>query len=73
MDATRHLVLGVFEPQSMTIASADSSLPSSSKLESGPGRLAVDPRFQGMEKKFGAVYYNFPHAGQGLDMRDNAA
>ncbi|CAE7194491.1 unnamed protein product [Symbiodinium sp. KB8] len=26
-------------------------------------RLAVDPRFQGMEKKFGAVYYNFPHAG----------
>lgn len=26
-------------------------------------RLAVDPRFCGMEKKFGAVYYNFPHAG----------
>lgn len=26
-------------------------------------RLAVDPRFQGMEDKFGAVYYNFPHAG----------
>merc|ERR1740129_1801295 len=26
-------------------------------------RLAVDPRFQGMEGKFGAVYYNFPHAG----------
>jgi len=26
-------------------------------------RLAVDPRFKGMEKKFGAVYYNFPHAG----------
>mmetsp|Transcript_108615 Transcript_108615/g.350580 ORF Transcript_108615/g.350580 Transcript_108615/m.350580 type:complete len:267 (+) Transcript_108615:120-920(+) len=26
-------------------------------------RLAVDPRFQGMEEKFGAVYYNFPHAG----------
>jgi len=26
-------------------------------------RLAVDPRFQGMENKFGAVYYNFPHAG----------
>lgn len=26
-------------------------------------RLAVDTRFQGMEGKFGAVYYNFPHAG----------
>lgn len=26
-------------------------------------RLAVDPRFQGMANKFGAVYYNFPHAG----------
>lgn len=26
-------------------------------------RLAVDPRFLGMEAKFGAVYYNFPHAG----------
>eukprot|EP00933_Yihiella_yeosuensis_P081105 TRINITY_DN94645_c0_g1_i1.p1 TRINITY_DN94645_c0_g1~~TRINITY_DN94645_c0_g1_i1.p1 ORF type:complete len:574 (+),score=152.71 TRINITY_DN94645_c0_g1_i1:65-1786(+) len=26
-------------------------------------RLAVDPRFQGMAGKFGAVYYNFPHAG----------
>lgn len=26
-------------------------------------RLAVDPRFQGMEEKIGAVYYNFPHAG----------
>jgi len=26
-------------------------------------RLAVDPRFLGMEEKFGAVYYNFPHAG----------
>ena len=26
-------------------------------------RLAVDPRFKGMENKFGAVYYNFPHAG----------
>merc|ERR1740129_2514836 len=26
-------------------------------------RLAVDPRFQGMTGKFGAVYYNFPHAG----------
>merc|ERR1712084_166892 len=24
---------------------------------------AVDPRFLGMEEKFGAVYYNFPHAG----------
>jgi len=29
-------------------------------------RLAVDPRFKGMENKFGAVYYNFPHAGQGI-------
>jgi len=26
-------------------------------------RLAVDLRFQGMEEKFGGVYYNFPHAG----------
>lgn len=26
-------------------------------------RLAVDSRFQDMVKKFGAVYYNFPHAG----------
>merc|ERR1719221_711019 len=26
-------------------------------------RLAVDPRFQDMAGKFGAVYYNFPHAG----------
>jgi len=26
-------------------------------------RLAVDPRFLGMTGKFGAVYYNFPHAG----------
>lgn len=26
-------------------------------------RLAADPRFAGMEGKFGAVYYNFPHAG----------
>lgn len=26
-------------------------------------RLAVDPRFQGLEGKFGAAYYNFPHAG----------
>eukprot|EP00929_Paragymnodinium_shiwhaense_P111815 TRINITY_DN80100_c0_g1_i1.p1 TRINITY_DN80100_c0_g1~~TRINITY_DN80100_c0_g1_i1.p1 ORF type:complete len:713 (+),score=210.89 TRINITY_DN80100_c0_g1_i1:104-2242(+) len=26
-------------------------------------RLAVDPRFLGMEGTFGAAYYNFPHAG----------
>jgi hypothetical protein len=26
-------------------------------------RIGVDPRFKGMEGKFGAVYYNFPHAG----------
>jgi len=26
-------------------------------------RLAVDPRFKDMAGKFGAVYYNFPHAG----------
>eukprot|EP00746_Dinoflagellata_sp_MGD_P150594 gnl/MRDRNA2_/MRDRNA2_82435_c0_seq2.p1 gnl/MRDRNA2_/MRDRNA2_82435_c0~~gnl/MRDRNA2_/MRDRNA2_82435_c0_seq2.p1 ORF type:complete len:620 (-),score=139.63 gnl/MRDRNA2_/MRDRNA2_82435_c0_seq2:39-1808(-) len=26
-------------------------------------RLAVDPRFHGYEGSFGAVYYNFPHAG----------
>lgn len=26
-------------------------------------RLAVDPRFLGMQGKFGSVYYNFPHAG----------
>jgi len=26
-------------------------------------RLAVDQRFHDMEEKFGAVYYNFPHAG----------
>lgn len=26
-------------------------------------RIAVDPRFRGLEKTFGAVYYNFPHAG----------
>lgn len=26
-------------------------------------RLAADPRFQGHEESFGAVYYNFPHAG----------
>lgn len=26
-------------------------------------RIAVDPRFKGMEGSLGAVYYNFPHAG----------
>ncbi|CAK9056040.1 unnamed protein product, partial [Durusdinium trenchii] len=26
-------------------------------------RIAVDSRFQGMEGRLGAVYYNFPHAG----------
>lgn len=26
-------------------------------------RIAVDPRFKGMETTLGAVYYNFPHAG----------
>jgi len=26
-------------------------------------RIAVDPRFSGLEESFGAVYYNFPHAG----------
>lgn len=26
-------------------------------------RIAVDPRFKGMEDSLGAVYYNFPHAG----------
>lgn len=26
-------------------------------------RIAVDHRFKGMEGSFGAVYYNFPHAG----------
>jgi len=26
-------------------------------------RIAIDPRFQGMEGKLGAVYYNFPHSG----------
>lgn len=26
-------------------------------------RIGIDPRFQDMEGKFGAVYYNFPHAG----------
>mmetsp|Transcript_17306 Transcript_17306/g.46149 ORF Transcript_17306/g.46149 Transcript_17306/m.46149 type:complete len:525 (-) Transcript_17306:63-1637(-) len=26
-------------------------------------RIAVDPRFKGMEGSLGAVYYNFPHSG----------
>merc|ERR1712066_1083064 len=26
-------------------------------------RIAIDPRFEGMEASLGAVYYNFPHAG----------
>lgn len=26
-------------------------------------RIAIDPRFQGMEGTLGAVYYNFPHSG----------
>lgn len=26
-------------------------------------RIAVDPRFKGMEGNLGAVYYNYPHAG----------
>merc|ERR1740123_2104703 len=26
-------------------------------------RIAVDPKFEGLENTFGAVYYNFPHAG----------
>jgi len=26
-------------------------------------RIALDPRFQGMDGKLGAVYYNFPHSG----------
>merc|ERR1719498_956766 len=26
-------------------------------------RIAVDPRFKGMEESLGAVYYNFPHSG----------
>lgn len=26
-------------------------------------RIAIDPRFQGMEGSLGAVYYNFPHSG----------
>jgi len=26
-------------------------------------QIALDDRFQGLEERFGAVYYNFPHAG----------
>lgn len=26
-------------------------------------RIAVDPKFEGMENSLGAVYYNFPHSG----------
>jgi hypothetical protein len=26
-------------------------------------RIAIDPRFEGMENSLGAVYYNFPHSG----------
>merc|ERR1740121_1385153 len=26
-------------------------------------QIALDERFQGLEERFGAVYYNFPHAG----------
>jgi len=26
-------------------------------------RIAIDPRFDGLEGKLGAVYYNFPHSG----------
>merc|ERR1719210_1715693 len=26
-------------------------------------RIAIDPRFEGMEESLGAVYYNFPHSG----------
>uniref|UniRef100_A0A7S4VZ85 25S rRNA (uridine-N(3))-methyltransferase BMT5-like domain-containing protein n=1 Tax=Alexandrium monilatum TaxID=311494 RepID=A0A7S4VZ85_9DINO len=26
-------------------------------------RIAIDPRFEGMEDSLGAVYYNFPHSG----------
>lgn len=26
-------------------------------------RIAIDPRFEGVEGKLGAVYYNFPHSG----------
>eukprot|EP00408_Alexandrium_pacificum_P005736 CAMPEP_0171238424 /NCGR_PEP_ID=MMETSP0790-20130122/43466_1 /TAXON_ID=2925 /ORGANISM="Alexandrium catenella, Strain OF101" /LENGTH=536 /DNA_ID=CAMNT_0011704789 /DNA_START=42 /DNA_END=1652 /DNA_ORIENTATION=- len=26
-------------------------------------RIALDPRFEGMEESLGAVYYNFPHSG----------
>jgi len=34
-------------------------------------RLGVDSRFQGLEAKFGAVYYNFPHAGAVKGFFDN--
>merc|ERR1712139_99977 len=34
-------------------------------------RLAVDPRFHGYEEAFGAVYYNFPHAGAVLGFFDS--
>lgn len=34
-------------------------------------RLGVDSRFQGMEDKFGAVYYNYPHAGAVRGFFDN--
>jgi len=34
-------------------------------------RIAVDSRFKGMENKFGAVYYNFPHAGVVQSFFDN--
>eukprot|EP00930_Biecheleria_cincta_P061602 TRINITY_DN47169_c0_g1_i1.p1 TRINITY_DN47169_c0_g1~~TRINITY_DN47169_c0_g1_i1.p1 ORF type:complete len:563 (+),score=130.53 TRINITY_DN47169_c0_g1_i1:46-1734(+) len=34
-------------------------------------RIAVDTRFKGMENKFGAVYYNFPHAGVVQSFFDN--
>jgi len=26
-------------------------------------RIAIDPKFEGLENSFGAVYYNFPHSG----------
>eukprot|EP00928_Gymnodinium_smaydae_P069618 TRINITY_DN531_c0_g3_i1.p1 TRINITY_DN531_c0_g3~~TRINITY_DN531_c0_g3_i1.p1 ORF type:complete len:491 (-),score=130.49 TRINITY_DN531_c0_g3_i1:130-1602(-) len=26
-------------------------------------RIAIDPKFEGLEGSFGAVYYNFPHSG----------
>jgi len=34
-------------------------------------RIAVDSRFKEMENKFGAVYYNFPHAGVVQSFFDN--